>query len=90
LFPRDSSIGCEQRLIKRRSQVRIPHPLPLCGHVKKKKKGIVISTNPLHTRIVIHLKIRQIAIPEGNDKIFQKKIIYFSLKLFFLNVKNKK
>jgi hypothetical protein len=36
LSPRDSSIGCEPRLMKRRSQVRISLPLPLRGHVKKK------------------------------------------------------
>jgi hypothetical protein len=37
-FPKGSSIGCELRLIKRRSLVRIPLSLILCGHVKKKKK----------------------------------------------------
>jgi hypothetical protein len=36
--PRGSSIDCEPRLMKRRSQVRILFPLPLRGHVKKKKK----------------------------------------------------
>jgi hypothetical protein len=38
LSPRGSSIGCEPRFMKHSSQDRIPHPLPLCGHVKKKKK----------------------------------------------------
>jgi hypothetical protein len=38
LSPNGNSIGCEPRLMKRRSQVRIPLPLPLHGHVQKKKK----------------------------------------------------
>jgi hypothetical protein len=34
--PRGSLIGCEPHIMKRMSQVQIPLPLPLCGHVKKK------------------------------------------------------
>jgi hypothetical protein len=37
LFLRDSSIGWELRLMKRKSLNRIPHPL-LCEYVKKKKE----------------------------------------------------
>jgi hypothetical protein len=37
MSPSGSSIGCEQRLIKRRSQVRIPPPPTLVWTCQKKK-----------------------------------------------------
>ena len=49
ISPRHSSIGCEPCLMKRRSQVRIPPPLPLRGHVKKKKKRETIGINFCNT-----------------------------------------
>jgi hypothetical protein len=49
-FPKGSSIGCELRLIKRRSLVRIPLSLILCGHVKKKKKKDKASSSITGTK----------------------------------------
>jgi hypothetical protein len=45
--PSDSSIGCESRLMKRRSQVRIPSPPILvwtCQKKKKKKEAMIGET----------------------------------------------
>jgi hypothetical protein len=38
MFPRSNSIGWELRIMKSMSLVRIPAPLVLCGHVKKKEE----------------------------------------------------
>jgi hypothetical protein len=47
LSPRGSSIGCESRLMKRRSQVRIPHPYPCVDMSKKKKKKTLLPSRVL-------------------------------------------
>jgi hypothetical protein len=49
-----SSISYEPRFIKQRSLVRIPLPLSLCGHVKKKKK---MAHANMHANIYIHIYI---------------------------------